>query len=88
MILPLWPSDSHTWQLVHVLSWLALLARSTAAKDVEIQVLRHEIAVLRRAVFGSLAPGRRSGSDSAGGLQAVGEGRVAAAGAGGAHRDG
>ena len=32
----------------HVLSWLALLARSDAAKDVEILVLRHEVAVLRR----------------------------------------
>ena len=31
-----------------VLSWLALLARSNAAKDVEILMLRHEIAVLRR----------------------------------------
>jgi putative transposase len=31
-----------------VLSWLALLACSDAAKDVEILVLRHEIAVLRR----------------------------------------
>jgi hypothetical protein len=31
-----------------VLSWLALLARSDAAKDVEILMLRHEIAVLRR----------------------------------------
>jgi putative transposase len=34
--------------LVRVLSWLALLARSDAAKDVEILILRHEIAVLRR----------------------------------------
>jgi putative transposase len=34
--------------LVRVLSWLALLARSDAAKDVEILVLRHEVAVLRR----------------------------------------
>ena len=34
--------------LVRVLSWLALLARSDAAKDVEILVLRHELAVLRR----------------------------------------
>jgi putative transposase len=31
-----------------VLSWLALLARSDATKDVEILVLRHEVAVLRR----------------------------------------
>jgi putative transposase len=30
--------------------WLALLARSDASKDVEILVLRHEIAVLRRQV--------------------------------------
>jgi putative transposase len=34
--------------LAHMLSWLALLARSDAAKDVEILVLRHEVAVLRR----------------------------------------
>ena len=33
---------------VRVLSWLALLARSDAAKDVEILTLRHEVAVLRR----------------------------------------
>jgi hypothetical protein len=31
-----------------VLSWLALLARSDAAKDVEILTLRDEVAVLRR----------------------------------------
>ena len=31
-----------------MLSWLALLARADAAKDVEILVLRHEVAVLRR----------------------------------------
>src|SRR5687768_4114020 len=34
--------------LARVLSWLALLARSDSAKDVEILVLRHEVAVLRR----------------------------------------
>src|ERR671929_1074066 len=34
--------------LARLLSWLALLTRSSAAKDVEILVLRHEVAVLRR----------------------------------------
>ena len=34
--------------LARVLSWMTLLARSDAAKDIEILVLRHEIAVLRR----------------------------------------
>jgi len=31
-------------------AWLALLARSDASKDLEILVLRHEIAILRRQV--------------------------------------
>jgi len=34
--------------LARGLSWLALLARSEATKDVEILVLRHEVAVIRR----------------------------------------
>jgi hypothetical protein len=36
--------------MIRVLGRLALLARSDAAKDAEILVLRHEIAVLRRQV--------------------------------------
>src|SRR5450759_2247393 len=34
--------------MVRLFSWLALLARSDTSKDVEILVLRHELAVLRR----------------------------------------
>ncbi len=30
--------------------WLGLLARSTAAKNIEILILRHEVTVLRRQV--------------------------------------
>jgi hypothetical protein len=34
--------------LVTVLSWLVLLARSSASKDAEILALRREAAILRR----------------------------------------
>ena len=36
--------------MARVLGWLALLARSGAAKDAEILALRPEVAVLRRQV--------------------------------------
>ena len=35
--------------LVTVISWLALLARSSSSKNAEILTLRQEVAVLRRA---------------------------------------
>jgi hypothetical protein len=35
--------------LAALLSWLALLPRSSASKNAEILILRHEVAVLRRA---------------------------------------
>jgi putative transposase len=37
---------------VTVFGWLGLLARSAAAKDIVILILRHEVSVLRRQVKG------------------------------------
>jgi putative transposase len=36
--------------MIRLFGWVALLARSDTSKDVEILVLRHEMAVLRRKV--------------------------------------
>jgi hypothetical protein len=36
--------------MVRLSGWLALLARSDASKDVEILMLRHAVALLRRHV--------------------------------------
>ncbi|HEV7452157.1 MAG TPA: hypothetical protein VGO16_12375 [Pseudonocardiaceae bacterium] len=35
---------------IRLFGWLPLLASSTAAKNVEILILRHEVAILRRHV--------------------------------------
>ena len=43
---------------IKVFGWLGLLARSSATKDVEILVLRHEVAVLRRQVGSLICRGR------------------------------
>ena len=40
--------------LVTVVPWIALLARSSSSKDVEILALRHEVAVLRRVAASTI----------------------------------
>ena len=37
---------------VRLCGWLVLLGRSSASKDAELLVLRHEVAVLRAAIPG------------------------------------
>ena len=39
---------------VRIVGWMMLLARSSAAKDAELLVLRQEIAVLRRVLLRTL----------------------------------
>jgi hypothetical protein len=36
--------------VLHLFGWLALLARPDRAKDAEILILRHQVAVLQRQV--------------------------------------
>ena len=46
--------------LAQVCGWLRLLSRSTASKDAELLVLRHEVGVLRRAQQRPRLDGRRA----------------------------
>jgi putative transposase len=43
-----WSGRSTTWRCAAASSWVLLCFRSTEAKEIEILVLRHEPAVLRR----------------------------------------
>jgi hypothetical protein len=43
--------------VLRVFGWLALLARSDRAKDTEILILRHQVAVLQRQVNTRGCPG-------------------------------
>ena len=44
----MWSSRSSTWRCAAALSWVLLCFRSAEAKEIEILVLRHELAVLGR----------------------------------------
>ena len=46
---PVSPRFTHL-AVLHVFGWFALLARSDHAKDAEILILRHQVAVLQRLV--------------------------------------
>jgi hypothetical protein len=59
--------------LVRRCGWLALLARSSASKDAELLVLRHEVSILRRTI----AKPRLDCADRAGRVMPVGAGRRA-----------
>ncbi len=37
--------------VTRIVAWLVLLARSSAIKDAEILILRHEVAVLRQQII-------------------------------------
>ncbi|WP_083390830.1 hypothetical protein [Parafrankia soli] len=50
---------------VRVCGWLVLVGRSSASKDIELLVLRHEVAVLRRTLWGARSrPGPMSWGDA------------------------
>jgi hypothetical protein len=52
--------------VLKVFGWLALLARSDRAKDAEILILRHQVAVLQRQVHPVTVLGRQGGPGRAG----------------------